>query len=308
METSQTTNWAPVRLPYLKPPSRIPAPLPMEKQFLESTAVLRDDASYHRVVAVGPHFIVKHGRGVREREGQTLLFLEKHLASFSFITVPKLYAMYRLPSNGHLCLVMERLDGESLEAMWPVLDDDEKSTVCDKLKDVFATIRKIPMPYPNFYGSVEKGPMPHHLFHSADADPAICGPFDSESEFNAALVRRLRAIWAENGKHSFKADFYERNLDAMLKGHEPRFSHSDLQPKNILVRRVQSQAGLASKCFEVALIDWEEAGWYPSYWEYSSLFVAFEWRDDWPERLEQIVDPWPSEAAALRMLYQDLWF
>jgi aminoglycoside phosphotransferase (APT) family kinase protein len=161
---------------------------------------------------------------------------------------------------------MERLDGESLEVMWPVLDTDEKSAVCGKLKDVFTAIRKIPIPY----GSVGKGPVPHHVFHSADTEPVICAPFDSGSKFNAALVRRLRAIWAANEKHSFKADFYERNLDAMLKGHEPRFSHSDLQPKNILGRRV-GQTGLTSKCFEVALIDWEEAGWYPSYWEYSSF-------------------------------------
>lgn len=203
---------------------------------------------------------------------------------------------------------MERLDGESLGALWPVLDNAEKSTICGKLKDIFTTIRKIPIPQPQFYGSVERGPVPHHLFYSADSDSAICGPFKSESGFNAALVRRLRVIWATKEKHSFKADFYHRNLDAILYGHKPTCSHSDLQPKNIIVRRVQTQAGLASESFEVALIDWEEAGWYPSYWEYSSVFVAFEWRDDWPERLEQIVDPWPSEAAALRMLYQDLWF
>ncbi len=77
---------------------------------MESTIVLRDDASYHREVAVGQYFIVKHGRGVREREGQTLLFLEKHLSDAAY--VPKLYAMYRMPSNGHLCLIMERLEGE----------------------------------------------------------------------------------------------------------------------------------------------------------------------------------------------------
>lgn len=303
MQASQTTNWTAVRLPYLKPCSQLPAPLPMESEFLESTTVHREDASYHRVVAVGLQFIVKHGRGVREREGQTLLFLEKYLGNF--VTVPKLYAMYYM-SNGHLCLIMERLNGGSLEVMWPELDEDEKSAICGKLKDVFAAIRKIPPP--SFYGTVDKGPVPHHLFHSAKGDPAICGPFDSESEFNAALVKKLRVIWAANLKHSFKADFYERNLDAVLKGHEPAFSHSDLQQKNILVRRIQAKAGLASKCFEVAIIDWEEAGWYPSYWEYSAVFVAFEWGNDWPERLEQIVDHWPSEAAALRMLYQDIWF
>ena len=93
----------------------------------------------------------------------------------------------------------------------------------------------------------------------------------------------------------------------MLSGHEPVLSHSDLQRKNILVRRVQDQQNLGSTCFEVSVIDWEEAGWYPSYWEYSVLFIAFQWDDDWPKRLEQIVDPWPSEAAILRILYQDLW-
>jgi len=88
-----------------------------------------------------------------------------------------------------------------------------------------------------------------------EGDAEICGPFGLESKLNAALVKRPRAIWAANKKHSFKADFYERNLDAVLKGHEAVFSHSDLQRKNILVRRVQPQARLASKCFEVAIID-----------------------------------------------------
>lgn len=72
-----------------------------------------------------PHFIVKHGRGVREREGQTLLFLKQHLSRVNSIAVPKLYAMHRLPSNGHLCLIMQRMEGESLGAMRPVLDNEE---------------------------------------------------------------------------------------------------------------------------------------------------------------------------------------
>lgn len=63
------------------------------------------------------------------------------------------------------------------------------------------------------------------------------------------------------------------------------------------------KSGSATKQFEVALIDWEDAGWYPSYWEYCAIFVAFDWQDDWPERLEGILDPWPSEATMLRMLY-----
>jgi hypothetical protein len=46
------------------------------EEILKSQVVLRDDASYHCVVVVGPHFIIKHGQEVLEREGQTLLFTE----------------------------------------------------------------------------------------------------------------------------------------------------------------------------------------------------------------------------------------
>jgi aminoglycoside phosphotransferase (APT) family kinase protein len=241
---------------------------------------------------------------VHEREGQALLFLEHHLRDI--VAVPKLYAMYRIAANGHLCLIMERVQGESLEEMWPTLGENEKSALCRQLREMFQTIRDIRCP--NFYGSVEKGLVPHHLFHSRDGDRAICGPFDSEHDFNAGLVRKLQVVWAENGRHSYKADFYEKNLDNVLNGHRPVFSHSDLQRKNILVHRAELQASSIDKPFKVALIDWEDAGWYPSYWEYAAIFVAFEWTDDWPQRLEEIIDPWPKEAAMLRMLYQDLCF
>ncbi|KAF2627470.1 hypothetical protein BU25DRAFT_411075 [Macroventuria anomochaeta] len=70
---------APAQLPYLKPPDLLPSPLPSKSRFFESPAVFRNDSSYHRVVAIEPHFIVKHGRGVKEIEGQALLFFKHHL-------------------------------------------------------------------------------------------------------------------------------------------------------------------------------------------------------------------------------------
>jgi hypothetical protein len=152
---------------------------------------------------------------------------------------------------------------------------------------------------------MDKGPLPHHLFHGPQGDGAICGPFSAEHDLSAGLVERLRAIWAANGRHNFKAHFYQRNLDpVLLNGHRPVLSHLDPQRNNFLVRRIELQPGsnVAGKQFDVALVYWEDAGWYPSSWEYSAVFVAFGWGDAWPKRLEEIVDPWPSEAAMLRML------
>lgn len=81
----------------------------------------------------------------------------------------------------------------------------------------------------------------------------------------------------------------------------PLFSHSDLQRKNIIIKK-------SADSIEVALVDWEAAGWYPAFWEYAVKFCTLEWIDDWPQYLDQILEPYPREAAALRILYQDLWF
>ncbi|KAF2867737.1 hypothetical protein BDV95DRAFT_631086 [Massariosphaeria phaeospora] len=228
------------RLPFLRPPSHLPAPLPSERDFLESPTVFRNDVSNHRIVAVGTHFIVKHGRAVEEIEGQTLLFLERY-PSVS-LTVPRLYAMWRMPSSGHLCLVMERIPGENLESAWPTLTNDEKSAIFAKLKTGIDHIRSIPSP--GFYGD-------------SQGNKDTCGPFKSSSEFNAALIKKLRTIYAGN-------------LDD--------FDAKDLQRKNILFRK-------AGELVEVALIDWETAGWYPSYWEYAIKFCTLQWVDDWPQYL-----------------------
>ncbi|KAF2026440.1 hypothetical protein EK21DRAFT_74175 [Setomelanomma holmii] len=290
--------WAPAQLPYLKPPDLLPASLPSESCFFESTAVFRNDTSYHRVVAVEPYFIVKYGRGVKEIKGQVLLFLEHHLeVCFS---LPKIYAMYRIASTGHVCLIMQRMPGVSLDQLWPTLKDFEKSVICAKLNGIITSIRSIPAP--PFYGSIDQGRFHHYLFYSAVVDKEICGPFDSEDQFNAALVERLRSAWAQMKKHSFKADFYEKNLRRALVGHKPVFSHSDLQRKNMLIHWDTMQ-GLT-----VSLVDWEEVGWFPAYWEYFTALQGVQWDDDWSQRIEEITEPWLSKAAVMKMVHQDLIF
>ena len=60
--------------------------------------------------------------------------------------------------------------------------------------------------------------------------------------------------------------------------------------------------------YEVAIIDWEDAGWYPSYWEYASVAIAFQWDDDWPAKFEEFISPWPAETALTKWLYHEIFF
>lgn len=49
------------------------------------------------------------------------------------------------------------------------------------------------------------------------------------------------------------------------------FTHGDRQRKNIIVNQDD---------YSVAIIDWEFAGWYPSYWEYTRAMFACGRFDD----------------------------
>ena len=89
-----------------------------------------------------------------------------------------------------------------------------------------------------------------------DDDPtsrAISGPFDSESLLNSALIKR----YLYNSRLTHKAVFYSRVLSALLRDNKPKFTHGDLQGKNVTIRENEA----------VVLIDWETAGWYAEYWE-----------------------------------------
>ena len=71
------------------------------------------------------------------------------------------------------------------------------------------------------------------------------------------------------------------------------FSHSDFQQKNIIVREIPSgdKNTSSEETHVVSIVDWEVAGWYPSYWEYAAVFFAFKWEDGWLEGLRMLLMP-----------------
>lgn len=60
------------------------------------------------------------------------------------------------------------------------------------------------------------------------------------------------------------------------------FTHADAAPRNIVVNEKNTVTGI---------LDWENAGWYPNYWEYAQILRPAFWGDwsvwmDWtaPQR------------------------
>ncbi|KAI2785854.1 hypothetical protein POX_h09616 [Penicillium oxalicum] len=105
----------------------------------------------------------------------------------------------------------------------------------------------------------------------------------TEGEFGKAIALRSQAMWTESNSHSFLSDYLARHLPSALCNHPSTFTHGNLYRENVLVRKVVGSVANEEEEYEVAaLVDWETAGWYPSYWEYAHIFPLLQWIDDWP--------------------------
>lgn len=79
------------------------------------------------------------------------------------------------------------------------------------------------------------------------------------------------------------------------------FTHGDLTLRNIMV------SGPPGSSKVVGIIDWEQAGWYPEYWEYCKMHFGAaeddEWcTDNWPDQILE-----PHEDAFYAFSAYTLW-
>ena len=294
-----------LQIPYFADPSILPGPIPSIEE-IESSSNFLNQHCARPTVRVGEHFVVKYGELVDALEADNMMFVYKQTS----VPVPQLYAVFRSPVKpAVLYIVMQYIHGNTLMAEWPTMSEAQKSTVCKKLRSYFAQLRELPSP--GYYGSRGRGHMPSGIFwdgESAYLNSAISGPFETEADFNNGLVLKSRSIDKYNKRRGYKADFYAKSLPAVLKGHSPTFTHGDFQRKNIIVRRKeQNELAGHEDDYEVTLIDWEMAGWYPDYWEYCAAACAFRFSDDWPDKVGDILDPYLVEYPWLVNIVLELW-
>ncbi|RAH65644.1 aminoglycoside phosphotransferase family protein [Aspergillus aculeatinus CBS 121060] len=291
----------PFCLPYYRDTGELPAPLPDQNEIAQATCTLPKRSDYGgRLVVIRDTFVVKYGPLVTENEGYALLFVEERLN----IAAPRLYAMYR--DQDTLYLIMESIPSISLGLAWPSLTEADKQSIAGQLRCIFDRMRALPSP--GFYGSVNQGPVPHRYFFSREKDPAVTGPFQTEEEFVSAIALRSHNMWSESNSHSVLSDYLARHLPSALRDHPPVFTHGDLYRENVLVRKAVSPVTKEEEYEVAALVDWETAGWYPSYWEYAHIFPLLQWTDDWPAYVERVLDPLPLEGAMMWVVFRDMEF
>ncbi|KAH7087680.1 kinase-like domain-containing protein [Paraphoma chrysanthemicola] len=263
-------------LPYTMDVVHLPASIPTVHE-IESAVEIFSDTTGRKVV------------------GKTMVFL----AQTTLIPLPRVYARFQNSARDTTYIVMERIKGSSLDLEWPRMDVATKEAVATQLRNVFREMRKLG--FPGGYCSVDHGGLPDGLFWTADPSNPFARPFDSEAKLNEAVIQK----YVENGLSKHKASYYTRTFAVVFQNHEPTFSHADFQRNNILMREREAQSDGANP--ELVLIDWEFAGWYPSYWDYArAIFACGRWEDDWADWVDKVLEPFRNEYAWMGIL-REMW-
>ncbi|KAF7163167.1 hypothetical protein CNMCM5623_008237 [Aspergillus felis] len=184
----------------------------------------------------------------------------------------------------HTVLITTAVPGQTLEAVFHRLSYWEREQLSKDLKSVLSQLRCIPNHTPYVFGNCHGGPLNDHRLPSG-----TCGPFNLISEFNTFLVHRYVRKETKDKIAAVHACPY-RSV----------FTHADLHPSNILIDRGRLSG----------IVDWECAGFYPEYWEFTKLMYGAE---RFPE-IQQIIsdafteNDYQEEFDAETLLWNDTPF
>ncbi|OQD68439.1 hypothetical protein PENDEC_c035G04615 [Penicillium decumbens] len=222
------------------------------------------------VVRVSDSLVVKSGL-IRPQEAEALRFV----AANTTIPVPKVHDV-RWKDGKVMAIVMDYMPGKPLDDAWDTLDSNQKLSIADQLHSYMSQLRDLKGDY---IGGADRGKAIIGRRFSIE-----CGPFDSEQQFHEFILGDIRESAPDLLRDIAKS--------ALMDNHEIVFTHSDFAPRNVLVQGDRV----------TAILDWEYAGWYPEYWEYTQALRQLKPMPDWPEYLPRILSRFDKEYIGMSFL------
>ncbi|KAJ5786785.1 uncharacterized protein N7503_011997 [Penicillium pulvis] len=207
----------------------------------------------------------------RRNEAETLRLVEQ----ITSIPAPLWVDDYQ---ETHPVLIMTAVPGQTPEAVFHRLSYSEREELSKDLKGVLSQLRCIPNRTPYSWRPT------NHRFPSG-----TCGPFHLISDFNAFLV------------HSYVRNETKDKTSAVhTRPYQSFFTHADLHPSNNLIDRGRLSGN----------VDWECAGFYPEYWEYTKLMYGAERFQGIQHVMREAFaeDRYEEELEAERLLWYDTPF
>ncbi|KAI0977354.1 kinase-like domain-containing protein [Xylaria arbuscula] len=260
--------------------------------------VLRDHPHLYKGVAIyqNLNLVVKFNdsRLLRREEAQALRAIRQAFLDGE-VPVPEVFG-WRVYGD-RTFLYMSIVVGKTLHEAWPLLTKDDKNAIATELGHIVTALRRVaPDPSGPFIGSVSRGPVQDRFFHFDYVE----GPFFTIKSFQDWLFAAATRQQVRPGDDVLVLDDMYR--DWLPDTGNIFLTHGDLTLGNIIVSPDEHGA------YHIAgIIDWEQAGWYPEYWEYCKLYYGVrmyhEWRTEgWADK---VMKPFEDEFRAVKEYF--LW-
>ncbi|KAK7963895.1 hypothetical protein PG988_010869 [Apiospora saccharicola] len=181
-------------------------------------------------------------------------------------------------------LLTSRVSGVRLGSCIDTLSEDEEHLLVYDLQKYIGQLRAIPKDATSKYAiinAVNEACYDHRVNMSLDYDENrgdFVGPFVNEEQFNEILqTPALPGV-------------------SHCSGHKIVFTHSDLNMRNVLVHNGRLSG----------IVDWENSGWYPEYWDYTKAHFITKLRRRWLRIVDVVFKQYgdyENELATERQLW-----
>jgi aminoglycoside phosphotransferase len=233
----------------------------------------------------------KHGLA----EASTMRWVARHTS----IPVPRVICALEHKS-GRTSIVMEAVAGRPLWETWDKRSPESKQRILAQLKCMVDEMRALP-PAARFE-TVDGGPLyGGSLCSWNETYPAMYGPCESFHTLHHQLQRNI--YHHEDAANDEALDAEERENPNSENGPPnvapqysddatcppPVFTHGRLTPFNIW----------ADRDTVTGIIQWQNAGWWPDYWEYANCMssLAHIFAPEWASEKDQFLAPFPEGEA-----------
>ncbi|OJJ51439.1 hypothetical protein ASPZODRAFT_57156 [Penicilliopsis zonata CBS 506.65] len=205
--------------------------------------------------------ILKWSDGTRLEE-----VLAMQVARRAGFPVPRVICYGEHPDTPHapVSILMTRVPGQELGQVYETLSNEDQKSVLQELKVYLDVMRGWPHPW----GGDRICSLLGTAVRSVRVPNHYAGPFEGEEEFNDYLIE---PSWSGG----FPSETAYQDALQLARGmrklsHPIVFTHGDLKPHNIMVKGGRI----------TGFLDWESAGWYPDYWDFTTA-LRFTLEDFW---------------------------
>ncbi|KAK4151643.1 kinase-like domain-containing protein [Chaetomidium leptoderma] len=233
-----------------------------------------------RVTFEDPNLVRKRGDAWRlRREVEAMDYVRRHtslLIPTIMETSPELDTEYGEKPAPEGWILMERLPGVELGVAWPNMSEESREETIRQLRSCFDQLHQLRPDGAGWIGSFSGGPAYDHRLDNR----APCGPFSTVGDFHDYLVAPV--------KRCPRPDWVSKYRNQLPDSHSIRFAHADLSWENILL---DPETGTVS-----GILDWEMAGFWPTWWEYRKALYGFRSQPWWMYVLKETMTEYRAET------------